>query len=537
MLQAIHTSALKDRPAPWAPGADQPKGRLWGLYAASRRVSLGTRLTVYLLLGVLGVMACGLFLSMQRLQSTMLHDVRREVAAISSTLHIALAIAGTDAPEQYFPAFASQLSRLEHVLGLVFYDRAGQPTLSSETLKGHPLPAVDVQQVMATQQPLEGLITVGSVSRYYRIEPVVNTVGEATAALLVLEDRPSFTRAFHERAMDVLLTTVGLLVVLASIVTVVIRRSVTQPFQTLTQQVAAIGAGRIQQRLHTTRQDEIGCLAQEFNQMCNRLEDAYQTIAAESETKLRLERHLRHSEKLAALGRMASRLAHEMGTPLNVIQGRAEQLLQRQTLAAKERDFLVVIVAQTERMSGFIRQLLTVARRTEPHLRRFDLHDLVQRTWHLLHGQGVSPGVTVQFDFAAALPPLRGDPEQLQQVLLNLSVNALQAVGSTGQVTFRTHVVPPNPLSPTGQVEIEVEDSGPGIPADDLPYLFEPFFTTKSTAGGTGLGLAISREIVQSHYGDIRVASTPGQGSRFIVSLPLAEAPSTITARREEQGV
>lgn len=547
MLHVLRASPHGGSAAQHPAVIDQGLAWLRRLYTLPQRLSLGTRLTVYLLLGVLVVMGCGLCLSVTRLQSTMLQDVRREVAAISSTLHMALAITGADAPEQYFAAFASRLSSLENVLGLVFYDRSGQPTLSSDTLIDHPLPAVDVQQVIATQQPLDGLITVRNVPRYYRIEPIVNRADEAIAALLVLEDRPSFVRAFRERVSDVLLTTLGLLVVLSSIVAVVIRRSVTQPLQTLSRQVAAIGTGRAQKRLSTTRQDEIGSLAQEFNRMCTRLDDAYQTIAAEGDAKLRLERSLRHSEKLAALGRMASRLAHEMGTPLNVIQGRAEQLLQRRTLEDKERDFLAVIVAQIERISGFIRQLLTVARRTEPHLRRFDLHDLVRRTWHLVSGQGTAPGVTMRLELAENLPPLYGDAEQLQQVFLNLSVNALQAVGSVGQVTLRTRRLPHGPLSPTGQVEIEVEDTGPGIAAQDLPHIFEPFFTTKGASGGTGLGLAISREIVQSHHGDMRVESTPGHGSRFIVSLPLAEAshvvppgvvgPPATAGRREEYGL
>lgn len=525
---------------------DQVRAWLCWLSTVPQRLSLGTRLTVSLLLGVLVVMGCGLYLSVTRLQSTMLQDVRREVAAISSTLQMALAITGANAPEQCFAAFASRLSSLEHVLGLVFYDRAGQMTLSSETLKNHPLPAVDVQQVMATQQPFEGLLSVGHIPRYYRIEPIVNTAGEAIAALLVFEDRPSFARAFRERVSYVLLTTIGLLVVLASIVAVVIRRSVTRPLQTLSRQVAAIGTGQAPPGLVTARQDEIGCLAQEFNRMCDRLDDAYQTIAAESDAKLQLERSLRHSEQLAVLGRMASRLAHEIGTPLNVIQGRAEQLAQRRTLEEKDRAFLAVIVAQIERISGFIRQLLTVARRTEPHLRRLDLHDLVCRTWHLVSDQEHASGVTMRLELAEHLPPLLGDPEQLQQVVLNLCVNALQAVDGAGQVTLRTRWLPAGPLRPAGQVEIEVADTGPGIPADDLPHLFEPFFTTKGARGGTGLGLAISREIIQSHHGEIRVESRLGQGSRFLVSLPLADtasgrppepvAPSATATRQEEQG-
>jgi signal transduction histidine kinase len=119
------------------------------------------------------------------------------------------------------------------------------------------------------------------------------------------------------------------------------------------------------------------------------------------------------------------------------------------------------------------------------------------------------------------LPPVLGDPDQLQQVLLNLTVNAIQAVEGSGQVTLSTRFVPDS----TGhqrRVEAEVTDTGPGIASEDASRIFDPFFTTKGAVGGTGLGLAISREIVLSHRGDLRVESVPGRGSRFIMSLPPA---------------
>jgi len=112
----------------------------------------------------------------------------------------------------------------------------------------------------------------------------------------------------------------------------------------------------------------------------------------------------------------------------------------------------------------------------------------------------------------------------LQQVLLNLSVNALQAVGPAGRVVLRTRCQPVGLRDPSGYIEVEVADTGAGIPAHDLPHIFEPFFTTKGVTGGTGLGLTISREIVRSHHGEIRVESRLGQETRFIVSLPLAHA-------------
>ena len=488
-------------------------------------MSLGTKLTCYLLLGVLVVMGLDLYLSVKRIQADLLHDVRREIAAISRTLHIAVTLIDrTDTPGPYFTAFVASLSDFENMLDVVFYDRAAQVVARSTTLQEDQLPAVDIQQVITTQTPAEGLFRAGRVQRYYRVEPIVTMAGEGIAAMLVLEDFPFFTRVLRERMIVALGATLGLFVVLASIVAVVVRRSIAQPLRTLTRQVEAIGQGHFTHRLPTTRRDEIGRLAQEFDRMCLRLEATYRTLEAENEAKLRLERDLRQSEQLATLGKLASRLAHEIGTPLNVIQGRAEQLLRRENLTEKDRAFLEVIVSQIDRISGFITQLLAPARRSEPHLRVVQLHDIVRRVWEAISDRGAAAHVEVTLELSEVLPPVMGDPEQLQQVLLNLSVNALQAVGPDGRVALRTRFQPDGNLSPAGHVEVEVADTGPGIPTHDLPHIFEPFFTTKSVTGGTGLGLTISREIVRSHHGEIRVESLLGQGTRFLVSLPLAGA-------------
>jgi signal transduction histidine kinase len=186
-----------------------------------------------------------------------------------------------------------------------------------------------------------------------------------------------------------------------------------------------------------------------------------------------------------------------------------------------------VIVSQIDRISGFITQLLAPARQPAPHLRVVHLSDVVRRVWEAVSDRGAAANVEIALDLCEGLPPIMGDLEQLQQVLLNLSVNALQAVGATGQVILRTRFQPAGPLSPARYLEVEVADTGPGIPAHHLPHIFEPFFTTKGLTGGTGLGLTISREIVRSHHGEIRVESLLGHGTRFIVSLPLAPEAAT----------
>jgi signal transduction histidine kinase len=131
------------------------------------------------------------------------------------------------------------------------------------------------------------------------------------------------------------------------------------------------------------------------------------------------------------------------------------------------------------------------------------------------------------------LPPVLGDPDQLQQVLLNLIVNAIQAIEGSGQVTLSTRFVP-NSTGHHGLVEAAVTDTGPGIAPEDAARIFDPFFTTKGAVAGTGLGLAISREIVLSHRGDVRVESVPGRGSRFIMSLPPADEDTGFAGQTKE---
>jgi signal transduction histidine kinase len=500
-------------------------------------MSLGNKLTWYLLVGVLAVVGLDLYLTLKRTQANLLDDLRREVAAISRTLWVTLEVSGDDAPERYFARLAPSISGFENILGVVFYDRAGRAVTTSASLQGRHLPAVDVREVITTRTPTEGLFSEGSAQRYYRVEAIPSSTGEGIAAFLILEDFPIFTREFRSRAVQTLLTTLVLLVVLAVIVSVVIRQGIAQPLRTFTSRIEAIGQGQFDHRLHSTRRDEIGRLAQEFDHMCERLQAAQHEVLTESEEKLRLERALRHSEKLAAVGQLASCLAHEIGTPLNVIQGRAEQLLERGTLTEKDRAFVGVIGAQIERISGFIRQLLTLACRPEPQLRVIHLNDIVRRVWEVVGDQGGRPGVEIALELAENVPPILGDPDQLQQVLFNLSANALQAIGTAGRVVLSTRSSQDGSPSNGRVAEAVVADTGPGVHLNDLPRIFDPFFTTKDATGGSGLGLAISRAIILSHHGEIRVESEPGQGSRFIVSLPRAREKRRGARKQESRGL
>lgn len=489
--------------------------------------NLGTKLTCFLFVGVLCSIGAELYLSMTRIQVDLLHSVRREVMAVSRTLHLALTIPEqADVSGTRFTTFVARLSQFENMLDVVFYDRTAQIVARSTSLPEHQLPPVNIHHVIATQRAVDGLFSVEGVQRYYHIEPIGIPMQENVAAMLVLEDFPFFTPVLRERMVVALGVALGVLVVLGVIVALIVRRSIAQPLRTLITQVEAIGQGHFPQRFSTTRGDEIGRLAQAFDRMCLRLEAAQQTLETEHAANVQLERALHQSEQLATLGKLASRLAHEIGTPLNVIQGRAEQLLRRDNFPEKDRAFLEVIVSQIDRISGFLTQLLAPARRHAPQFRIVHLEDVIHRVWEVVSDRGTAAHVEVTLDLPESLPVILGDPQQLQQVFLNLSVNALQAVAAPGQVILRARFHPDEPPGAAGHIAVEVADNGPGIAEDDLAHIFEPFFTTKELTGGTGLGLTISREIVHSHGGEMRVQSRHGYGTQFFVLLPVTEQPA-----------
>ena len=242
------------------------------------------------------------------------------------------------------------------------------------------------------------------------------------------------------------------------------------------------------------------------------------------------------AERLATAGRLASGVAHEVGNPLGAITGYVE--LARDRLAALGRepdeasrtpsaerasprrevdDFLARIGAEAQRIDRLVRDLLDLARPAEPLLAPVDLAAPVDAALRLARVQGRFRGVEVEVSLPPSLPAVSADARRLAQVFLNLLLNAGDAMGGAGRVSVAAR-------AEGGAVAVEVRDSGPGIPAADLPRVFEPFFTTKAAGQGTGLGLAISQGIVESFGGALEAANAPGGGAVFTVRLRAAAA-------------
>ena len=306
-------------------------------------------------------------------------------------------------------------------------------------------------------------------------------------------------------------------------------RLVGRPIAALAEKARRIGAGDFSAPIDLPRNDELGLLASEINTMAEQLAQAAQRVASESEARIAALEQLRHAERLTTVGKLAAGLAHELGTPLNVVSGRAQMIAAGETADAEETAACArIIEQQAERMTTIVRQLMDFARRRRPEKVATNLAPLVKQTLDLLEPLAAKRGVRLQGDQDAAPVLARVDPSQLQQALTNLVVNAIQACKSGGCVRARAGFEQVAADATGARREgrhavLEVSDDGEGIPPDRLAAIFDPFFTTKGVGEGTGLGLSVAHGIATEHGGFIDVESNVGRGSRFRIFVP-AEA-------------
>jgi signal transduction histidine kinase len=302
---------------------------------------------------------------------------------------------------------------------------------------------------------------------------------------------------------------------------------VGRPLAKLAHKAQRVGAGDLTGTLSLRQNDEIGDLANEMNLMCERLAEADQRLKAETAARLSALEQLRHADRLRTVGQLSAGVAHELGTPLNIVLGRAKMIAQGKAAGEKLHDYAIIISEQAERMARIIRQLLDYARVREPKTHRQDLTRLVQQTVDLI--KPLAERREVQIEVNGQVPVFaRVDAAQVQQALTNVIVNAVHA-SPAGQVvtiaTGRRWASQPELGRHAGDYGfVRVKDAGSGIDAETLEKVFDPFFTTKPIGEGTGLGLAVTQGIVSEHQGWISAESEAGQGSTFTIYLPTSDS-------------
>jgi two-component system, NtrC family, sensor kinase len=323
-----------------------------------------------------------------------------------------------------------------------------------------------------------------------------------------------------------------------------LRRLIYRPLGDLAHASQRMAAGDFDQPIPVRSDDEFARLADATNQMMTalkksrqELEDWVRTLGEKVEQRtqaLRLaEAEVARGEKLAAIGQLAAGIAHELNNPLTGVLTFTSLLRQKMPAGSQDAEDLDLVIRETRRCASIIRRLLDFAREKPPEKSEVDLNELARETVRFVERAAALQQVEITTDLAPDLPRLYIDGDLIKQVLMNMLVNAQQAIDGPGRITVRTrmHAARRLPLRAEEQpvVEIAISDTGCGIAPADLQRIFDPFFTSKEVGKGTGLGLSVSYGIVKAHGGQIEVESTVGAGSTFHVFLPAA-LPETLPA-------
>ena len=291
----------------------------------------------------------------------------------------------------------------------------------------------------------------------------------------------------------------------------------SRPVKRLIKASDQVSRGNLSPDIGPISKTEIGVLQKTFNEMLASLRQRDERQKAESETRLI------QFEKQANIGRLAGGVAHEINNPLTGIVTFTDMLLQNKSLPADVRSDLENIAQATERVRKIVKGLLDFSRQTELEREPAEVNSLVAGTVSIVENQALIKGVHLRFVKAEGLPLITLDKNQMQSVLLNIILNALDATESGGRITMTTGIGMSAGKDSLKGVEIICSDTGCGIAPENLDKIFDPFFTTKDIGQGTGLGLSVSCGIVERHGGTIRALSQVGRGSTFIIWLPIEE--------------
>lgn len=399
--------------------------------------------------------------------------------------------------------------------------------------EGAPTPAnPDLENKLSLQQEQDQVLFVerraGSERFLDTYVPVKTSSGAWVGTLLLSE---SMAKAQHYLRSTILRSLVQTLLIAALTAATALLLGVWivgVPARQLVSRARQIAAGNFSGKLNLKQSDELGDLGREIDSMSDQLASANERVAAETAARISAIEQLRHADRLRTVGQLTSGLAHELGTPLNVVWERAKLIANNPAIDAAAGSSAKVIIEQSQRMTRIIRQLLDFSRPTRPNKVDVDLRRLLRETLILTEPAMNKGGVKSKLDFPPEPVSAAVDLDQMKQVALNLIVNAIQSMESGGEVILQAGHT--QATSPERQGEVPrrvaffaVGDQGRGIAADDLPRVFDPFFSTKDVGEGTGLGLSISLGIVKEHGGWIDVASFPGKGAQFTVYLPVEE--------------
>ena len=499
-------------------------------------MSTSTRLILLLTALVGAVMVIGGYLRLRQREAILVTAMHNEVRAHAHTLQIALEEEyGSKAP-QLAQRLINRLSKNPKIYSVILFDEEGRVAMLSDPLVANEIKyPPEVKQVLASGGTAEAVREIGGKQVFSIVMPI--QTAPARRGAVEITQLMSFVETDIARSRrDIAIITLALFAAIILGVLAVMRHNIWRPIQELLAGADAIGRGALDYRVVVPeRSSEFSRLARAFNHMADRLAEQRQAAAREAEERVELERELRHREielrhrdRLATVGRLAAGVAHEMGAPLNVIDARAEQLLERMDAPAEtRRRNLTIIRAQAERITQIVRQLLNLARPYRLHREPLDLARVVSDSIEAIEAEAQRAGIRIE---TVPNGQVRVDADRgfLHQVLINICRNGLQAMPEGGTLRIDSSG---DAARKDGRsfAAVRVTDTGTGIAPEHLGHIFDPFYTTKDVGSGTGLGLSVAYRIVEEHGGWIEAANALPRGAAFTVFLPLAENDASRT--------
>ncbi len=308
-------------------------------------------------------------------------------------------------------------------------------------------------------------------------------------------------------------------IVIAVFGSLILRKLIIIPLRNLLKATEEISRGNLEARVPIISDDELAQLSQAFNRMAEEIQQKQKSLEQKLKELEQINQELRQtqdqlifSEKMASVGKLSAGVAHEIGNPLSIIIGYLEFLSRSSNLNEQERESLKRAEEETRRINQIIKELLDYSRPLSQTYEPVDINQVIDETLNLVKFQKGFDRIQTELKLEDSLPPVMGNRNQIKQVLINLLLNARDAMPEGGILTIRT-------TKENQHIQIEVIDSGVGISEQNLKKIFDPFFTTKEPGKGIGLGLSISLKLVETMGGKIEVESKPGQGSTFRLKL------------------
>lgn len=387
---------------------------------------------------------------------------------------------------------------------------------------GRPIPDADYQLFINNRK--EGITTVpGKGEVLSMIKPIYNDAachvchGSKTRVIGVLSVHYSLedtTRTMIQGTELFIYSMVLIIAFLSIAIAVVMLKFVRQPLKLLAGSMAKVAEGDLSVRIEAEGKDEIGSLIRSFDVMVDRLDQAKKELE-----QLHFEQ-LERADRLASMGEMAAGIAHEIKNPLTGIAAAITIIRDDLDPADPRNEILGEVLEQVKRLDKTVNDLLFFGKPTPPEFCHADINEIIRKTvsFAMKHRASGRESIAKELILGSDLPPVYVDPKQIQQVFLNLVLNAFQAMPEGGTLRIRTEC---HQTDGKTMVVISVADTGPGIPPQIMERIFTPFFTTK--AQGTGLGLPICHKLITQHGGTIRVVSENGKGTTFIIELPVRD--------------